>query len=149
MADAEMTRRQKWTIAVIAFTVVVLTLGAIGVVYKAIQHQRAATDTTVTITVQDKRNVCHTVGTGAEATQSCHYEIYTDAGVFANHDEYTAHKLNSDMLFGQLMYGGVYQVEVRGARHDNVGIFPNIIRIVTTVKPGHPSPPAVIATANP
>ncbi|MBS2550492.1 hypothetical protein KGQ19_26835 [Catenulispora sp. NL8] len=142
MADATVTRRQRWAIAAIAITTVVVVLVIIAAVYKAIQHHRAASQATVTITVLNKRADCPTPTT---STASCTWRIYTDAGVFADRDEVTAHKLNSRVLFDQLMYGGVYQVQIRGTRHDNLAVYPNIIKIVRVIAQGHPNPAVVIA----
>ena len=142
MADAPLTRRQRWTIAAIAIATSLTVLVVATAVYKAIQHQRAASQATVTITVLDKRADCPTPTTG---TASCTRRIFTDAGVFDDRDEVTAHKLNSQVLFDQLMYGGVYQVQIRGTRHDNLAVYPNIIRIVRVITPGHPNPAVVIA----
>ena len=142
MADATLTRRQRWTIAAVAIATVVVVLGAISAVYTVTQHYRAASQATVTIHVLDKRADCPTPG----GTASCTWRIYTDAGVFADRDEVTAHKLNSQALFDQLMYSGVYEVEIRGTRHDNRGQYPNIIKIVKVISQGHPNPAVVIAT---
>lgn len=146
LADATLTRRQRWTIAAMAIATVVVVLGLIAAVYTVIQHQRAASQATVTITVLDKKADCTTPTTGAA---SCTWRIFTDAGVFADRDEVTAHKMNSQVLYSQLMYGGVYEVEIRGTRHDNLGDYPNIIRIVRVISPGHPNPAVVIATTTP
>ena len=130
---------------VILTAVMALVIAAAGFgFYKAVQHVRASSQATVTITVQSKQRICD-----PGQPPMCRYEIYTDVGVFADKDEITAHKLNSDALFGQLMYDGVYEVTVRGVRHDNLAIYPNIIAIVKTVKPGHPNPATVIAPATP
>ncbi|MBS2531944.1 hypothetical protein KGQ20_04090 [Catenulispora sp. NF23] len=144
MAEEPITRRQRWIIGLIVVATVILTLAAIALGYKAIQQHRAATQATVTITVQDKRADCT-----AATPPSCTYTIVSDAGIFADHDEITAHKLNSQGLFDQLMYGGVYEVEIRGARHDSLGSYPNIIKIVRVIAPGHPNPAVVIAPATP
>ncbi|WP_194923179.1 hypothetical protein [Catenulispora pinisilvae] len=142
MADATVTRRQRWAIAAIAFATAVVVLALIAAVYTVIQHHRAASQTTVTITVVDKRADYTTRTTGS--TAPC-FRIFTDAGVFADRNEVTAHKLNSQVLFDQLMYGGVYQVQIRGTRHDNLGVYPNIIKIVRVITQGHPNPAVVIA----
>jgi len=144
LADAPLTRRQRWAIPAIAIATVVATLAVIAVVYAVIQHHRAASQATVTITVVDKRaDPCPAPTSGAAA--SCTWRIFTDVGAFADRNEVTAHKLNSRDLFDQLMYGGVYEVEVRGTRHDNLGVYPNIIKIVKVISQGHPTPAVVIA----
>lgn len=110
MADATLTRRQRWTIAAVAIATVVVVLALIAAVYTVIQHHRAASQATVTIHVLDKRADCTTTG----GTASCTRRIYTDAGLFADRDEVTAHRLNSKVLFDQVMYGGVYEAQIRG-----------------------------------
>lgn len=142
MADATVTRSMKRTIAVIAALVCILTLLLVYALHQAL-HRRAASQTTATITVVDKRADCATPTTGG--TASCTWRIFTDAGVFADHNEISAHKLNSRVLFDQLMYGGAYEVETRGIRHDNLGVYPNIIRIVRVISQGHQNPALVIA----
>jgi heme/copper-type cytochrome/quinol oxidase subunit 2 len=144
LADAPLTRRQQWGIAAIAIATVAVVLAIIAAVYTVIQHHRAANQATATIHVLDKRADCPTTG----GTASCTWRIYTDAGVFADRDEVTAHKLNSKVLFEQLMYGGVYEVQIRGTRHDNLGQYPNIIKIVKVISQGHPNPAVVIAPLN-
>jgi hypothetical protein len=144
LVDAPLTRRQRWGIAAIAITTVLAVLAVIAAVYTVIQHHRAPSQATVTITVVDKLADCPTPTCGG--TASCTWRIFTDAGVFADRNEVTAHTLNSQDLFDQLMYGGVYEVEIRGARHDNLGQYPNIIKIVKVIAQGHPNPAVVIAT---
>lgn len=56
------------------------------------------------------------------------------------------HKLNSRDLYGQLTYGGVYEVEIRGTRHDNLGQYLNIIKIVKVITQGHRNPAVVKTT---
>ena len=104
MADATVTRSMKRTIAVIAALVCILTLLLVYALHQAL-HSRAASQATVTITVVDKRADCTTPTTGN--TASCSWRIFTDAGAFADHNEISAHKLNSQDLYSQLMYGGV------------------------------------------
>jgi len=141
LADATVTRSMKGTIAVIVAVVCVLTALLVYALHQAL-HSRAASQATVTITVVDKRADCATPTTGSIA--SCTWRIFTDTGVFADHNEISAHKLNSQDLYSQLMYGGVYKVEIRGTRHDTLGVYPNIIKIVKVISQGHPNPAVVI-----
>jgi len=137
LADEPMSGKDRWIIGLVAAITVIVTLICIAVVYQAIRRHRAATGTTVTITVQDKRADCTT------APPSC-TTIYSDAGIFADRDEITAHKLNSKVPFDQLMYGGVYEVQVRGTRHDDLGQYPTITKILKVISQGHPNPATVI-----
>ena len=57
------------------------------------------------------------------------YKVFTDQGVFVNHDTWVYFKFNSGDIHGKLVPGRTCQAEVYGFRNRFLSMFPNIRRI--------------------
>ena len=58
------------------------------------------------------------------------YTIFTDMGVFSNHDEFLALKFNSADLYAELKPGTCYRVKTWWWRIPVFSKYPNIIKIL-------------------
>jgi hypothetical protein len=116
----------------LAFLAVLLVGGGITAVsYEVAHHDQHVA--ACTVTSKDR---------SAKSDSDSRYRIYTnECGVLADEDSLWFGKTHSADLYGQLVPGHTYQLEVAGYRSGLASIFPNIIRIVTEV-PAPTSAPA-------